>query len=123
MMYRSSNNPSIKRNEPSKAKATKGPTSRNSIATPVSTTKEKRNIKSAAPNVQRPNVNSPTKQPRQSYGGQSSTTSETIENIVYDYLMKRNMHKTLEMFKDEAGKSATPEGEYDLNLETTLLDV
>ena len=123
MMYRSSNNPSIKRNEPSKAKATKGPSSRNSIVTPTSTTKDKRNIKSAAA-IQRPNVNSPTKPSRQSWGGQGgSTTAETIENIVYDYLMKRNMHKTLEVFKDEAGKSTAPEGEYDLNLETSLFDV
>ena len=121
-MYRNSSTAASKRIESAKGKVSKGPLSRNNVASPVSvgTSKDRRNIKSAASNV-RPNAISPTRLARQSHG--ANTSSNSIENIVYDYLLKRNMHKTLEVFKDEVHKVPQSDGELNLNLESSLLDV
>jgi len=116
-MYRNSSKPAEKKG--SKLSTPKISTPKNS--TPPSQTKETRNIRSAAPGGARSSTSS--QQIRSIPTTQGNTSTDLVTNAVFEYLEKRQMYRTLEIFRDEMNRAPSAMKDLDLGLSTNLLDV
>jgi len=115
-MYRNSSKPAEKKG--SKLSTPKISTPKNS--TPTSQTKETRNIRSAAPGGGRSSVSS--QQVRSIPTTQGNTSTDLVTNAVFEYLEKRQMYRTLEIFRDEMNRAPSAMKDLDLGLSTNLLE-
>jgi len=116
-MYRNSSKPAEKKG--TKLSTPKISTPKNS--TPTSQAKETRNIRSAAPGGGRSSVSS--EQVRSIPTTQGNTSADLVTNAVFEYLEKRQMYRTLEIFRDEMNRAPSAMRDLDLGLPTNLLDV
>ena len=117
-MYRNS------ASKPSEKKSTKASTPKLSTpknSTPPSQRQELRNIRSAAPGGSRSSTSS--QQVRSIPTTQGNTSTDLVTNAVYEYLEKRQMYRTLEIFKDEMNRAPSAVKDLDLGLSTNLLEV
>ena len=115
IMYRNS------ASKPSEKKSTKASTPKLSTpknSTPPSQRQEPRNIRSAAPGGSRSSASS-----QQVRSTQGNTSTDLVTNAVFEYLEKRQMFRTLEIFKDEMNRAPSAAKDLDLGLSTNLLEV
>ncbi len=117
-MYRNSSKPTDKKS--TKASTPKLSTPKNS--TPPSQKQEQlRNIRSAAAGGSRSSTSS--QQVRSIPTTQGNTSTDLVTNAVFEYLEKRQMFRTLEIFKDEMNRAPSAIKDSDLGLATNLLEV